>query len=337
MTTPPPFDPPPFDPDVEHALNTRDDVVTSLATDGIGPLRAAIARPSDAEMTANGAYVMTRHLVSVPDGHEVPAIVLLPRHAGGSLPVLYHVHGGGLVVGTPFEDLPALVAVGQRLGCALVAVDYRLAPEHPYPAPLDDVYAVLVWLHERARDLGLDPDRIVIGGVSAGGGLAAAATLLARERGGPRLLGQLLACPMLDDRNDSESARQMAGIGAWDRAANQTGWDAYLGADRSDVPIYAAPARATDLSGLPPMFIDVGSAETFRDEVLSYAARFWACGGDGELHVWAGGAHGFDALVPDAPISERARAARLDWLARIFAGERGSRVPGRQAELERSV
>lgn len=313
MTTPPPFDP-----DVAHALSTRTDIVTSLLPEQIDGLRAAIARPSEAEMTGDGAFTLTQHLVPVPDGHEVLAIVLRPRDADGALPVLYHVHGGGLVVGTPYEDLPALVAVARQVGCAIVAVDYRLAPEDPYPAPLDDVYAVLSWVAEAGRGLGLDTNRIVIGGVSAGGGLAAGATLLARDRGGPRLSGQLLACPMLDDRNDSASAKQMAGIGAWDLAANRTGWEAYLGVHRAAPPIYASPGRADDLSDLPPMFIDVGSAETFRDEVLAYAARFWASGGDGELHVWAGGAHGFDALVPDAEISRRAIAARVDWLRRIF-------------------
>jgi acetyl esterase/lipase len=319
--------PPPFDPDVAHALNTRTDIVTTLQAEQIDGLRAGIARPSEAEMTGDGAFTLTQHLVPVPDGHEVLAIVLRPRDVVGPLPVLYHVHGGGLVVGTPYEDLPALVPIAEQVGCAIVAVDYRLAPEDPYPAPLDDVYAVLSWVSEAGSGLGLDAERVVIGGVSAGGGLAAAATLLARDRGGPRLIGQLLACPMLDDRNDSLSAKQMAGIGAWDRTANRTGWDAYLGTDRADAPIYASPARAEDLSGLPPMFIDVGSAETFRDEVLAFASRFWACGGDGELHVWAGGAHGFDALVPDAPISRRAVAARVAWLERVMADETaGSRA-----------
>jgi acetyl esterase/lipase len=159
------------------------------------------------------------------------------------------------------------------------------------------------------------------GGVSAGGGLSAAVALLARDRGGPALAGQLLVCPMLDDRNDSPSSRQMAGLGVWDRVANDVGWTALLGEARGgpDVSPYAAPARATDLSGLPPAFIDVGSAETFRDEDVAYASRIWQAGGSAELHVWPGGSHGFAGMVPGAAISRAAVAAQRNWLARLLA------------------
>ena len=129
----------------------------------------------------------------------------------------------------------------------------------------------------------------------------------------------MLICPMLDDRSDSASAHQMAGRGSWDRVANETGWSAYLGPERTAVPPYAAPARAADLSGLPPTFVDVGSAETFRDEDVDYAHRIWAAGGDAELHVWPGGVHGFDALAPDAAIAREAREARARWLRRLLA------------------
>jgi acetyl esterase/lipase len=144
---------------------------------------------------------------------------------------------------------------------------------------------------------------------------------MARDRGEVALAGQLLIYPMLDDRNDSVSAQQMAGVGVWDRTANQTGWSALLGdaVGGPDVPAYAAPARATDLSGLPPAFIDVASTETFRDEDVAYASRIWAAGGIAELHVWPGGCHGFDLFVPDAPISQAARAARIAWLRRLLA------------------
>ncbi|KDA06848.1 esterase [Microbacterium sp. CH12i] len=155
--------------------------------------------------------------------------------------------------------------------------------------------------------------------MSAGGGLAAGVAVLARDRQGPRMLGQMLICPMLDDRNDSDSGHQMTGQGAWDRTANETGWNLYLGdIQRDEVPIYASPARADDLSGLPPTFIDVGSAETFRDENIAYASRIWACGGDAELHLWPGGVHGFDALAPDAALSHDARQARVRWLTRLL-------------------
>lgn len=203
----------------------------------------------------------------------------------------------------------------------MVSVAYRLAPEHPHPAPFDDCYAGLVWTAEHAAELGIDPDRLVVAGRSAGGGLAAAVALAARDRSGPALIGQFLFCPMLDDRNDTVSARQMVGLGVWDRTANETGWTALLGNARGgpDVSPYAAPARATDLSGLPPAFIDVGSAETFRDEDAAYALRIWQAGGVADLHVWPGGFHGYARMVPGAQISRATHAVRWEWLRRMLA------------------
>ncbi|NUU25554.1 MAG: alpha/beta hydrolase fold domain-containing protein, partial [Streptomycetaceae bacterium] len=174
---------------------------------------------------------------------------------------------------------------------------------------------------EHAAEIGADPERLLLAGESAGGGLAAALALLARDRGGPRPIGQVLLCPMLDDRNDSVSARQMAGLGVWDRTSNATGWRALLGdaCGGPDVSAYAAPARASDLSGLAPAFIDVGSAETFRDEAVGYATRIWQAGGSAELHVWPGGFHGFTMMAPDAAVSRDAVAAPGRWLRRILA------------------
>jgi acetyl esterase/lipase len=158
-------------------------------------------------------------------------------------------------------------------------------------------------------------------GSSAGGGLSAALALTVRDKGGPRLLGQLLMCPMLDDRNDSASAMQMDEVEFWDRSHNLFGWRSLLGDVQggADVPQYAAPARATDLTGLPPAFLDVGSAECLRDEVVAYAARIWQAGGKAELHVWPGGIHAFDREVPEARISKAAVAARHNWLERLLA------------------
>jgi acetyl esterase/lipase len=318
--------PPPFDPEIEHALATRDDVVTGLREDEIPALRLRSVRPDTGALTLGGMLAETVHRAERP-GREAVDIVLLRPAGATDAPVLYHVHGGGLVVGTPYDDLPAVARWASAAGFAVAAVDYRLAPEHPYPAAVEDVYTGLVWLAENARALGLDPARIVIGGVSAGGGLAAAATLLSRDRGGPTPAGQMLLCPMLDDRNDTVSAHQMAGRGAWDRAANTMAWRAYLGGV-DEVPASAAPARAEDLSGLPPTFIDVGSAETFRDEDVEYARRLWAAGGDAELHVWPGGAHGFDALAPHAALSVSSLRAREDWLRRLLARlDRRASVP----------
>lgn len=216
----------------------------------------------------------------------------------------------------------------EKLGCTIVSVEYRLAPETPHPGPVEDCYAGLVWAAEHADEINIDPTQIVVFGSSAGGGLAAATTLLARDRKGPQVAAQVLMGPMLDDRNDTASAVQGEGRGLWDRRANLTGWTALLGGARGgpDVSPYAAPARATDLSGLPPTFIDVGAAETFRDEAVMYASRLWRAGVDAELHVFAGGFHGYDALAPQAAVSKDTRDARVAWLSRFFERSSGSRT-----------
>ena len=279
----------------------------------------------DADHTRGGAFTVTERQVPGPAGEpDVSLVLCLPTNAAVPVGLLYNIHGGGMIGGDAYLGLSSYLAIAEELGVALVSVEYRLAPEHPHPAPVEDCYAGLVWTVEHADELGIDPDRVVVVGASAGGGLAAATALLARDRGGPALIGQLLACPMLDDHNDSYSTRQMAGLGGWDQTANGMGWTALLGAAQGgpDVSPYAAPARATDLSGLPPAFIDVGSAETFRDEAVAYASRIWQAGGSAELHVWPGGFHGFAGAVPQAALSQAASAAPGSWLRRIFTSSR---------------
>ena len=315
---------PPFDPEVAAVLKERrDEVVTGLAPDEIAALRARAADlPPLESLTLGGRFTLSTLEVHGPAaGSAVELVLLRPALADGPVPVLLHVHGGGLIAGRAHDDLVPTLELADATGCAVASVEYRLAPEHPYPAAVDDVYAALSGLIDAAGRLGLDRRRVVLHGVSAGGGLAAAAGLLARDRGGPQPAGLLLVCPMLDDRNDTASAHQMQGHGAWDRTANATGWQAYLPAvaGTAEVPGYAAPGREQDLAGLPPAFLDVGSAETFRDEVVAFASRLWSCGGDAELHVWPGGVHGFDFLAPKAAVSRAARGAREDWLRRVLA------------------
>jgi acetyl esterase/lipase len=256
-----------------------------------------------------------------PDGApDLVVSVLRPRRSTGPTPGVYYTHGGGMVMGGRwFLGTEQLIGWVDSLGVTVVTVEYRLAPEHPDPAPVEDCYAGLVWTAKNAAELGIDPARIVLCGESAGGGLAAGTALLARDRGGPELAGQMLIYPMLDDRNDSFSGAQFAGVGIWDRTSNDTGWTALLGERRGTdaVSCHAAPARATDLSGLPPTFLDVSTTETFRDETLDYADRLWKAGVQAEVHVWPGGPHGFDLVVPTAQISVEARAARIAWLRRI--------------------
>ncbi|MET0887759.1 MAG: alpha/beta hydrolase [Mycetocola sp.] len=282
---------------------------------------AFMPRPSNAELRRGGEYTVDEHLVSGPEGApDVALIVCRPTSATAPTPVLFYIHGGGMFSGTARDTLGDIVSLAATIRAAVVSVEYRLAPETPHPGPIEDCFAGLIWTVSHAEEIGVDPDRVVLIGGSAGGGLAAALALLARDRGAPALSGQLLMCPMLDDRNNSPSVRQMASLRMWNQSDNEVGWTALLGADRGEeVSPYAAPARATDLAGLPPTFIDVGSADSFRDEDVSYASRIWAAGGEAELHVWPGGFHGFESIAPQAALSRAAVGARTSWLRRLFA------------------
>jgi acetyl esterase/lipase len=316
--------PPPFDPELAPVA----DVLTSVRApdayrpDTIVEMRRPVPGvpvPTDDALSRHGAYRVDERTASGPDGNDISLLVCLPQHVVTPVPAIYFIHGGGMIVGDNRFGLPEALDLAEPLGMAVVSVEYRLAPETPHPGPVEDCYAGLVWVSTHANELGINPERIVVGGISAGGGLGAGVTLMARDRGGPTVAAQLLLSPMLDDRNDSPSARQMRGVGVWDIRSNETGWNALLGeAVRGgpDVSAYAAPSRAVDLSGLPPTFIDVGSAETFRDEDVAFASRLWQAGGRGELHVWPGGFHGFDVVAPSAAVSRDAIAARAAWLHR---------------------
>lgn len=260
--------------------------------------------------------------VTIP-GYEGDDIVVSVVHAAGRTgtgPGFYHTHGGGMIIGDRWTGIAALAEWLHRYNGVAVTVEYRLAPEFPDPYPVEDCYAGLVWTAEHADELGIEPGRLLIVGGSAGGGLAAGTALLARDRRGPALCGQLLMYPMIDDRDSTVSTVQIDGVGVWDRGSNVTGWTVLLGDRRGtdDVSIYAAPARATDLSGLPPAFIDCGSAEVFRDEDVAYATAIWADGGDAELHVWPGGYHAFEGFAPQSRLAQEMTAARDNWIRRIL-------------------
>ncbi len=284
--------------------------------------RSLAGRLRDEDIRRGSAFEIEERNVPGPAGApEITLLICRPTAATGPLPVIYHTHGGGMVAGSHRStELVGELNRAQELQLAVVAVEYRLAPEHPDPAPVEDCYAGLSWLADHAPDLGLDPDRIILSGNSAGGALAAGLSLLTRDRSGPAPRGQLLQFPMLDDRCDTFSAGQMEHVGLWDGLSNRTGWTALLGERRGtpDVSGYAAPARAEDLSGLPPAYIEVGSVEALRDEGLAYASRIWQAGGQAELHVWAGAFHSFDEWVPDAVVSQAAHQARVAWLRRVL-------------------
>lgn len=251
-------------------------------------------------------------------GDDIGLTVLTPRDAAPQSPGVVQIHSGGMILGDRFSELGQWLPWATECGAVVVTVEYRRAPEFPDPYPVEDCYAALRWVSDNARQLGIDPDAIVLTGSSAGGGLAAGVALLARDRGGATLAGQMLMYPMLDDR-ESETMLQLADAPLWNRASNDTGWGSLLGNRRGtdDVSIYAAPGRATDLSGLAPTYVECGAVDLFREEDVQFARTLWASGVDTEFHVWPGAIHGFDVLAPQAAVSAAAVCARRAWLSRI--------------------
>jgi acetyl esterase/lipase len=259
----------------------------------------------------------------VPGSQNDPAVrvrVYRPRDQPSKLPALLWIHGGGYVMGDIEQDDRLMKQLVKRIGCVALSVDYRLAPEHPFPAPVEDCYAGLKWLFAHADELGVEPARIAIGGASGGGGLAAGLALLARDRGEVQVAFQLLIYPMIDDRNVTPASYAITDPRMWNRESNRLGWKAYLGRDGggSDVSVYAAAARATDLTNLPPAYIPVGALDLFVDENIEYAQRLIQAGVPTELHVYPGAFHGFDLFAPSATVSKQFKADRDDALKRAL-------------------
>jgi acetyl esterase/lipase len=255
-------------------------------------------------------------LTTEPDG--VALSVLRPVESANEPPVLYWMHGGGMVIGNRHMDDSRLIEWCRSLGCVCISVEYRLAPEASYPAPLDDCEAGLRFIVEHADDLRIDSRRIGIGGRSAGGALAAGLALRCRDGANVALAFQYLEYPMLDDRGLTPSS-QLEGLPVWTRESNTFGWRSYLG-DRygtDDVPADAAPARVSELSCLPSTFIGVGTADCLRDESIDFAARLCRAAVPTELHVYAGAVHGFD-MFADTAVARTAARDSADWLARQF-------------------
>ena len=250
---------------------------------------------------------------------EVTIRIYRPRDASEPRGCIFHVHGGGFVGGSvkEFEFLHRPLAA--MLDCVIVAVEYRLAPETPFPGAIEDCYAALAWTVGNAAEIGIDVSRIGVMGESAGGGLAAALTLLARDRAEFLLAFQHLTYPMLDDRTCVRDPHPFAGEFVWPPANNAFGWTALLGHEpgRENVSFYAAPSRATDLAGLPPTFISTGALDLFVDEDIDYAQRLIRAGVPTEFHLWPGAFHGFD-LMPAVAVSDAARSASQAALQRFL-------------------
>jgi acetyl esterase/lipase len=299
-----------LDPEIAAALDAFP--LVTLNEDVLPTMRDLRAAAAVVELSDD--VVRTDHVV--PGDPAVAVRVHRAVDASGVLPCVFSIHGGGYVLGSYDMDDPIFDRWCPELGIVGVSVEYRLAPETPYPGPLEDCYRALQWTFERSHELGIDPATVGIRGISAGGGLAAALALLVRDRGEMDLAFQLLDCPMLDDRQTTPSSR-LDGLAVWSRESNEFGWRSYLGPlyGKGDVPYLAAPARAGDLSGLPPAFVSVGTADGFHDEDVHYAMRLNQAGVPTELHVYPGAPHGYQIAMHSA-VSRQSRRDQDEWLAR---------------------
>jgi len=299
------------DPEVTAAMTASTVDFHGLGPETLAEVREATARRQHRPADPTAPVVHT----DVPIGGEPATTVRVHRRreASGPAPAIFWIHGGGYVMGEAAGDDGRFDQWCDQLGVVGVSAAYRLSPEASYPAPLDDCLAGFEWMMAHTDELGIDRDRVGIGGRSAGGGLAAGLVLLLRDRGRRDVRFQILIHPMLDDRMDTESARWDDPM--WPPPANRFGWRAYLGplAD-GDVPAYAAAARAVDLRGLPPTYLSVGGLDAFSDSVLAYASRLRHAGVSTDLHVFADVPHGFDSLAPATSVARRANAALDGWL-----------------------
>jgi len=271
-----------------------------------------------ADIPPNPNVTKTDHVAPGPEGApDVPVRVYRPTASTGTLPGLFMIHGGGMVLGNiDGEDLTAIM-LAETLGVVVVSTEYRKAPESPHPAQVNDCYAGLLWTEAHADELGIDLNKLAIYGGSAGGNLCIATSMMARDQGGPSLCLMMAPYPMVDDTNTTPSSQEITDIGIWDRAGNIEAWSWFLGGQPADA--YAAPARATDLSGLPPAFIDVGTLDLFRDEDIAFAQRLIQAGVPTEFHVYPGAYHASEVFAPAAALSQRIWATRIAALQRAFA------------------
>lgn len=317
----------PFEPELGKLLAAAPPEFTATLTpEALPALAAAYSTPTQTvdEFIGGRAIQAVEYTIPGYQGAEIGVTVFRrkERLSTNKAPAFYYMHGGGMVMGHRLMGADFILPWVEQYDGVFAAVEYRVAPAHPDPVPVEDCYAGLTWLASQSAALGFDAGRIMVLGHSAGGGIAAGVALLARDRKGPHVEWLLLASPMLDDRNKTPSTRQYEHLGVWNAHSNQTGWGALLG-DRlggPDVSIYAAPARAVDLGqlgGLPATLLEIGSAEVFRDEIVAFAQGIWAAGGRADLHVWAGAFHGFD-MWGFPRLAKETLAMRHNWVRRML-------------------
>ena len=258
--------------------------------------------------------VIEDRMIPGVDGEpDVPVVIVTPIERRAELiPGILYIHGGGYTCGSAKEN--SIQVYADQINCVVVSVEYRRAPESVFPAALNDCYSALVWFHENAEQLGVDSSRIAVTGSSAGGGLTAALALYARDKKGPPIFLQAPLCPMIDDRCVTESSKNITDSRVFDRQKTVDGWRAYLGDIDAEPSMYAAPSRATDLSGLPPMYISTGEMDVFLDETLEYVALAAKSGVPVELHIYRGCYHGWEFFAPKSDISRRSKRNTIEAL-----------------------
>ena len=302
-----------IDPELSAALDQIPSQLQAITRDNIVAVRDMMASQPAPEVETD--VTVDERTVSSAGGNVRVLVYRRPDSAVG--PGVLWIHRGGYILGRSEDDRARVIA--EELACTVVSVDYRLAPEHPFPAGPDDCHVGLLWMVEHASELNIDPARVAIGGASAGGGMAAGVALMNRDRGGPQLVLQLLLYPMIDNLHDTTSGK-FVNHPVWNLQTSFNAWEMYLdGTPGVDAPPYAAATRATDLAGLPPAYICVGSEELFRDENIDYARRLSAAGVSTELAVFPGLFHGGDIFVPTARVSGRLRRSFLRALTDALA------------------
>lgn len=298
-----------YDPELQPLLGLLPD--TSLGIEDPVEARAGFAQMTEllnADLDSSGVNIENREIPGPAGAPAVPVRIYSPPGLEKATAGIIHIHGGGFVIGTLDSEMGSCLALCRNLGAVIVSVDYRLAPETPYPGGLEDCYAALQWVSENSTELHIDPARVMVFGQSAGGGLSAATALLARDRNGPALCFQYLGIPELDDRLQTTSMQRFVDTPMWNRPNAELSWDFYLGEQYSrggdDVPYYAAPARAKDLSGLPPAYVSTMEFDPLRDEGVEYGLKLMQAGVATELHSFPGTFHG-SSLFADTAISKR--------------------------------
>lgn len=312
---------PPFDPELAGTLAALSAVTPHATEETLLGFRRAIDEAPRPDLTVSGTVTVSEWVVAGPDSSAaIPVTVLSPAVRTVDLPVILYIHGGALVLGNRYMNLDRLLPYVAESAAVVVSVGYRFAPEHPAPTQLEDCYAALLWTVENAAELSIDPERITVMGISAGGGLALGVSLLARDRQGPTIGRQVLVAPMLDDRFREPSSTTMEAFPS-DRKDIAFGWRAALGDayGGQDVSAYVAPARMDDLCGLPRTFLDCGTSDGFRDEVVVMATRLCRAGVLVDLHLWGSGFHGFDLTAPQPALSRAAHAARDEFIRRALS------------------